>query len=84
MNATNYTIEPIGVITFAICCKCGWHIRMAAVAELGHQLLGDRLLGLVYLPPDAQTGVHIQSYAAPEAAARVAFRIAPFSPLLPT
>ena len=57
---------------------------MATVFELGHQIVGDLLLGLANRPPNPETRITIQGYAAPEGAALVRFLAPPFSPLWPT
>jgi len=72
------------IIAFAISRQGRRRLRMPTVFELGHQVVRDLLLTLANRTPDTQTRIHIQSYAAPEAATLVGFGIAPFSPLLPT
>jgi hypothetical protein len=76
--------ECLPIITFPIRRHRWWYIRMPAVFELGHQLVGDHLLGLADRAPNPQARIGIQRYAAPEGAALVLLRAPPFSPLWPT
>jgi hypothetical protein len=57
---------------------------MAAIFELGHQIAGDRFLGLADRASDPETRIGIERYATPEGAALVLFLAPPFSPLWPT
>ena len=76
--------ERLAIITFPIRRHRWWRIRMPAVFELGHQLVGDHLLGLANRAPNPQARIGIQRYAAPEGTALVRFLAPPFSPLWPT
>jgi hypothetical protein len=57
---------------------------MSPILELGHQIVGDLLLGLADRAPNTEARITIQGYAAPEGAALILFLAPPFSPLWPT
>src|SRR5687768_13821044 len=68
------------IVAFAIGRHGGWCLGMPTLFELLHQVVRDIFLGLANRTSDAQPGIHIQGYAAPEGTALVSFGIAPFSP----
>src|SRR5262249_51212200 len=76
--------QRLAIIAFAIGRHGRRRIGMAPVFELGHQIVGDLLLGLANRPSNPETCIAIQRYAAPEGAAIVLLGVPPFSPLWPT
>jgi hypothetical protein len=76
--------QRLPIIAFPIGRHGRRRLGMSPILELGHQIVGDLLLGLADRAPNTEARITIQGYAAPEGAALILFLAPPFSPLWPT